>query len=135
MNKKNTLFGLPEKVIHCKKCVMTNQTPFIVNESKNSKSTKKQGMSIDIDGVCDACRYAELKKYIDWNKREKLLKKLLDKYRSKNEEYDCVVSVSGGKDSSKLAHILKYKYGMHPLSVTYSPILFTGVGWKILDLL
>ena len=88
-------------------------------------------MSIDTDGVCDACRYAELKKNnIDWDKREKLLKKLLDKYRSKNEEYDCVVSVSGGKDSSKLAHILKYKYGMHPLSVTYSPILFTDVGWK-----
>jgi len=131
MTSKTTLFGLPEKVIHCKKCVMTNQTPFVVNESENLNSKKKAGMKMDDDGICDACKYAEKKRNsIDWVEREKLLKNLLDKHRSKNEEYDCIVSVSGGKDSSKLSHILKYKYGMHPLSVTYSPILFTDVGWK-----
>ena len=52
----------------------------------------------------------------------------MDKYRSNNETYDCVVPGSGGKDSVFTAHILKYKYGMNPLTVTWPPILYTDYG-------
>ena len=56
------------------------------------------------------------KKKINWKKREKELLKLLDKHRKNNGDYDCLVPGSGGKDSVFAAHILKYKYGMHPLT-------------------
>ena len=126
-----SLFGLPEKVIHCKNCLMTNQKPFSVNESKNSASKKKTGMTIYENGLCAACDYSSKKdKKIDWSKREKLLVQMLEKHRKNNGEYDCVVSGSGGKDSSTIAHLLKYKYNMNPLNVTYSPILHTEIGWK-----
>lgn len=122
------MYGLPLSVKVCKKCLMTNQKPFSVNESDNSKNKKKIGLSFDKEGVCDACVYSEEKKKIDWHQREKLLIQMLDKYRSSNENYDCIVSGSGGKDSMFQAHILKYKYNMNPLTVTYSPILYTDVG-------
>ena len=70
-----------------------------------------------------------MKKTIDWEKREKELVKLLDKYRRKNG-YDCVVPGSGGKDSCFAAHILKYKYNMNPLTVTWAPHLYTDIGFK-----
>ena len=69
-------------------------------------------------------------KIINWDNREKLLRELLDNYRRKDGSYDCIVSGSGGKDSVTIAHILKYKYGMNPLTVTYSPILYTDIGFK-----
>ena len=46
MNKKKTLFGLPERVIHCTKCLLTNQKPFSVNETKNSKGSSKNSFAI-----------------------------------------------------------------------------------------
>jgi len=88
-------------------------------------------MAIDGDGVCEACRYSEKKdEGIDWDVREQKLIKMLDDYRLDNGQYDCIVSGSGGKDSMKVAHILKYKYDMNPLTVTYSPLLYTDVGWR-----
>ena len=60
---------------------------------------------------------------------EKNLIKLLSKYR-KGSGYDCIVPGSGGKDSAFTAHILKYKYGMNPLTVTWAPHLYTDIGWK-----
>lgn len=126
----NSLFGLPENVVHCRKCLMNNQQPFSVNESKHKKGTKKFGLIIDENGVCAACNYNKKKDEIDWDSREKKLIKMLDKYRSSDGSYDCIVSGSGGKDSQFQASILKEKYDMHPLTVTYSPILYTDVGWK-----
>jgi len=84
--------------------------------------------NFDEDGVCDACRYAEQKKKIDWERREQELQELLDKHRRNDGAYDCVVPGSGGKDSCYAAHILKYKYGMHPLTVTWPPLLYTDYG-------
>ena len=130
MNKKKSLFGLHEKVVHCSKCLMTNQKPFSINETKNSKDSSKVSMDFDEDNVCAACRYSESKNIeIDWPKREEKLKKLLDKFRKNNDEYDCIVSGSGGKDSSTTAHLLKYKYNMNPLTVSYSPLLYTDIGF------
>jgi len=127
-NKKKDS-GLPLTVIHCKKCLMTNQKPHSVNESKSKIGQKKQGLDFK-NGVCDACIYAENKENIDWPYREEKLKEMLSKFRKNDGSYDCIVSGSGGKDSVTQAHILKYKYGMNPLTVTYSPILYTKVGWR-----
>ena len=87
-------------------------------------------MNMDDDGVCDACRTAEQKESIDWGMREEELIALLDKHRSNDGSYDCLVPGSGGKDSAYQAHILKYKYGMNPLTVTWPPILYTDYGYK-----
>ncbi len=131
MNNKKTLFGLPEKVIHCTKCLLTNQKPFSVNETKNSKGSQKNSLQFNEEGICLACQYSEKKKkIINWDEREKLLRELLNNHRRKDGGYDCIVSGSGGKDSVAIAHILKYKYDMNPLTVTYSPILYTEIGFK-----
>ena len=82
--------------------------------------------------VCDACDYNETKQKIDWEKREKELLELLEKYR-KPSGYDCLVPGSGGKDSAYTAHILKYKYGMNPLTVTWAPHMYTNIGWENFD--
>jgi len=105
-----------EPIRFCKKCVVSNQRPRIV---------------FDDDGVCSACRYAEMKEnQINWDEREKMFLDLLEKHRSKDGSYDCIVPGSGGKDSSFVAHQLKYKYGMHPLTITWAPFIYTDIGWK-----
>ena len=132
MSKNFSMFGLPEDVVFCSKCVMSNQRPRSVVEFKNS-SNQKSGLTIDANSsICDACNYNETKKKIDWKKRESELTELLDKYRKTNG-YDCVVPGSGGKDSAYTAHILKYKYGMNPLTVTWAPHSYTDIGWKNFD--
>ena len=126
-----SLYGLPSKVIHCKSCVLNNQKPFSVNESKSKKGKGKKGLLIEDDGICAACKYSLKKnKNINWGERERKLIETLDRFRKNDGSYDCIVSGSGGKDSSTQAHLLKYKYGMNPLTVTYSPLLYTNIGWK-----
>jgi len=130
MTQNITKYGLPENVIFCKKCVISNQRPCSTLEFKHNKNTKHKVINIDDMEICDACRFAEEKEKIDWESREKQLLKLLDKYRSKNGNYDCIVPGSGGKDSAYASHILKYKYDMNPLTVTWPPIIYTDIGWK-----
>lgn len=128
--KVEALYGLPEQVIFCKCCVMSNQRPSSSVEFKHIIDRKHNTLQIDENGVCDACRYAEAKENIDWVLREKELLNLLDKYRRDDGYYDCILPGSGGKDSVYASHVLKYKYGMHPLTVTWPPIIYTEVGWK-----
>lgn len=107
---------LPKHVQFCKKCVVSNQRPRI---------------TFDEEGVCSACRYAHEKhNVIDWDEREARLRDLLDRHRSKDGSYDCLVPCSGGKDGNYVAHQLKYVYGMHPLTVTWAPFEHTDIGWK-----
>lgn len=87
-------------------------------------------MNFDEHGVCDACKTHEQKNKIDWKDREEKLRELLAKHRRTDGGYDCLVPGSGGKDSAYQAHILKYKYGMNPLTVTWPPILYTDYGFK-----
>jgi N-acetyl sugar amidotransferase len=87
-------------------------------------------LNIDSEGICDACRLADQKVKIDWEAREAQLLKVLDQHRREDGAYDCLVPGSGGKDSAFAAHILKHKYGMHPLTVTWPPILYTDIGWQ-----
>ncbi len=129
MIKKNySPYGLPEEVKFCKKCVISNQRPNSTVEFK-SKNNQKQGINFDENGICDACNYHDIKNNIDWEEREKKLIKLCDKYRKK-KGYDCIVPGSGGKDSAFASHLLKYKYGMNPLTVTWAPHMYTDIGWK-----
>jgi N-acetyl sugar amidotransferase len=123
-------YGLPEKVLFCKRCVMSNQRPSSSIEFKHKIKKQHRALNFDNDGVCDACRFAELKEKIDWESREKELLKLLDRYRKDDGSYDCIVPGSGGKDSAFAAHLLKYKYDMHPLTVTWPPILYTEYGYR-----
>ena len=119
------------KIFFCKKCVISNQRPSSVVEFNNDSLKAKTVIQFDEEGVCQACRYAEIKdKNIDWKEREDQLLKLLDKYRSTNGSYDCIVPGSGGKDSAFTAHLLKYKYNMNPLTVTWAPHVYTDIGWK-----
>jgi N-acetyl sugar amidotransferase len=116
--KKNTkeLYKLPDEVVYCTRCTISNQRPRITFDEK---------------GVCSACNYADYKNtQVDWIKRENELRILLDKYRRDDGSYDVVVPSSGGKDSAHLAHELKHKYGMNPLTVTWSPHLYTDIGFK-----
>jgi N-acetyl sugar amidotransferase len=109
---------------------MSNQRPASTAEFKHTKDSKKVTLAFDEQGVCDACRNAEAKERIDWKQREEQLLALLDKHRSKDGSYDCIVPGSGGKDSAFQAHVLKYKYGMNPLTVTWPPILYTDYGYE-----
>lgn len=130
MSDLETKYGLPQEVKFCSKCVMSNQRPASAVEFKHTKDSKKTTLNIGDDGVCDACKHAEHKESIDWKQREEELLKLLDKYRRNDGYYDCVVPGSGGKDSAYQAHVLKYKYGMNPLTITWPPILYTDYGYK-----
>ncbi len=128
--KNFSLYGLPEKVSFCKLCVISNQRPSSTVEFKSSDGKNKSGITIGDEGICDACSYNNKKNEIDWKEREKKLFEFLDKYRKNNGEHDCIVPSSGGKDSSFTAHILKNKYKMNPLTVTWAPNMWTEVGFE-----
>jgi N-acetyl sugar amidotransferase len=114
-----SLYNLPTEVKFCKKCTISNQRPRI---------------NFDENGICSACNYASYKRNkVDWPEREKELIDLCDKYRKNDGSYDVIVPVSGGKDGGFVAHMLKYKYGMNPLTVTFSPSLYTDIGRQNLD--
>ena len=116
--KKKTmeLYNLPPDVKYCKRCALSNQRPRTV---------------FDNEGICAACRFSDHKNnVIDWSKRENELVELCKKHRSSNGNYDVIVPGSGGKDSNYVAHMLKHKYNMHPLIVTWAPHIYTDIGKK-----
>lgn len=89
---------------YCTKCVMPDTKP---------------GITFDSEGVCSACRANERKAVIDCDMRYNELKKICDKYRGKfGNDYDCIIAVSGGKDSHYQVHIMKEEMRMNPLLVT-----------------
>tara|TARA_A100001015_G_C15013818_1_gene724504 strand:+ start:1326 stop:2543 length:1218 start_codon:yes stop_codon:yes gene_type:complete len=127
--KKNEL-GLPLEIEYCKKCNLINQRPTSINEYFHLPNSKQTTVEFT-DGVCSACNFVDIElNKINWKLREKELKNLCDKYRKNNGEYDCVVPGSGGKDSVFASYILKYKYKMKPLTVTWTPNLYTEIGWN-----
>ena len=87
------------------------------------------------EGVCDACRTAQMKdSEIDWDARRKEFESILDRYRSKDaSKYDCVIPVSGGKDSTYQIYMLKEVFKMNPLAVTFAQCRITELGQKNLD--
>jgi N-acetyl sugar amidotransferase len=95
---------------YCKKCLMSNLRPRI---------------SFNLEGVCNACSWSEKKKKINWDYRKKLLNKII---KNKNKNFDCIVPVSGGKDSSYVAYQIKNILGLNPLCITIRPALEYNLG-------
>jgi len=102
-------------IFWCKNCLNASTRPRITFDKK---------------GWCNACQWMEEKRKINWKKRENKLLKILDQHRSKNNYFDCVVPVSGGKDGSYVAYTLKKKFGMNPLAINVVPPLPLKIGEK-----
>lgn len=108
-----------KEVQFCQKCVISNQRPRIV---------------FDAQGICGACRYMEgAYREIDWRARAEELGDLLSQHRSCRGYYDVIVPTSGGKDSGYVASVLRDEYGMHPLTVCFSPFARTPIGQQNYD--
>ena len=103
---------------YCKRCLYPDTKPQLV---------------FDENGICSACKNHELKEKIDWKSKEKELKEILEKFRSKNNYYDCIIPVSGGKDSHFQTYMIKEKFGLNPLVVNFHPLDQTEIGKKNLD--
>ena len=100
---------------YCKKCVMPDTKP---------------DLSFDTEGVCDACQSAALKNTIDWKAREAEFKELVEKFKNKDgSKYDCIIPVSGGKDSTYQAYLVR-QWGLNPLLVHFEPTVRTELGRK-----
>jgi N-acetyl sugar amidotransferase len=107
---------------YCKRCVYP--------------ANAKPGIIIDEDGICSGCRSFEAKSVfldqVDWSSRERKLRELLNEYkarqRAKGNPFDCIIPVSGGKDSHYQVHIVKKVYGLNPLLVSYNHAFNTPLG-------
>ena len=102
---------------YCKKCIIPDTRPEQV---------------FDAEGVCDACQSAEIKhKEIDWSSRRNEFEGILERYRNKDASWwDCIIPVSGGKDSCYQAYTMKYEFRMNPLCVNFIPCEMTEIGLK-----
>ena len=99
---------------HCKRCVMPDTRP---------------GSIFDEEGICQACRNHEKRGQVDWEARLEELRSICGKYKRKDGYYDCVIAVSGGKDSHFLTYMMKERMGMNPLLVCVAdPFTHTEAG-------
>ena len=107
----------PPHMTYCKRCVYP-----IVSAAP---------LTIGDDGLCSGCRTYEEQKTVNWDRREKLWRELVADYRSKSgKNYDCLIPVSGGKDSFYQIHLVKTVYKMNPVLVTYGENNHTEVGMR-----
>ena len=103
---------------YCKKCVMPDTKP---------------DLKFNEEGVCSACESYDNRKEIDWHTRKEELKKVLDSYRSKDaSNWDCIIPVSGGKDSTYQV-IRMLQLGMNPLCVTATTCDLSDIGRKNIE--
>ncbi len=104
---------------YCKKCLYPDTKPQLI---------------FDENGICSACNNSDLKDNINWIEKENELKKNLEKYRSKDAtKYDCIIPVSGGKDSTYQTLTIKKKFKLNPLVVNFHPIDQTELGRENLE--
>lgn len=87
-----------------------------------------EGMRFDEIGICLACQSAEQKIHIDWTARERALREILDRNKALGNDYDCIVPISGGKDSTFQLHVITKVYGMRVLAVTFNHNWYTDTG-------
>lgn len=103
---------------YCTHCVMPNTKP---------------DLTFDAHGVCDACHSAKLKNTVDWDAREAEFRAIVDEYKGKNgSNYDCIIPVSGGKDSHYQAYMAK-KYGFNSLMINYETTARNELGRNNLE--
>ena len=129
---KKNFNGLPLEIKYCNLCNISNQQPTTTNEYFHTKDIFLSTVAFDSQGICAACNFNKKKwdQTINWKEREKELVELCNQHRRSDGKYDCIIGGSGGKDSVFQSYILKYKYKMNPLTVTWSPHLYTEVGWN-----
>ena len=107
----------PQNMRYCTKCVYP----------KSSAAP----LAFDENGVCSGCQVSSQRVDIDWDRRRKIFERIIDEYRSKDQSnYDCIIPVSGGKDSYYQIHIIKKLYKLNPLLVTYHGNNYTPTGMK-----
>jgi N-acetyl sugar amidotransferase len=87
-----------------------------------------EGIQFDEMGICQACQSAEQKIHIDWVARERELRRTLEYYKSLSNDYDCIVPISGGKDSTFQLHVITQVYNMRALAVTFSHNWYSETG-------
>ncbi len=109
--------SVPFKALqYCTRCCMPETT---------------EGIAFDEMGICKACRASEEKMRIDWKMRGDQLGELLKKFQDQSaDNYDCMVPISGGKDSAFQLHVLTRVYGLKPLAVTFSHNWYSKKGWE-----
>jgi N-acetyl sugar amidotransferase len=107
-----------ESLKYCNRCVMPETT---------------EGIEFDENGICTACTSSEQKMHINWNERREMLESLLEKAKKdakKNDSpYDCIVPISGGKDSTYQLHVLVKVYKLRVLAVTFSHNWYSKIGF------
>ncbi len=106
-----------DNLFWCKSCLNMSTRPRI---------------EFDKNGICNACVWAEEKKTLNWSLREKEFYQILNASKSEND-YDCIIPVSGGKDGTYVTHQLKYKYKLKPLCITVRPAMELDIGKKNLE--
>lgn len=90
----------------------------------------QEGIRFDRFGICKACQSSEQKIHINWVDREKALSNILNEAKKKaGDNYDCIIPISGGKDSTFQLHVLTKIYNMKPLAVTFSHNWYSETGW------
>ena len=106
----------------CSRCLYTEHHPL--------------GLLIDDSGLCSGCRVHEEKDELDWDVRSEKLTGILNEYKNRNgNNYDCIIPVSGARDSYFIVDTIKNKYGMNPLLVTYNSQYNTELGIRNLAFL
>jgi N-acetyl sugar amidotransferase len=104
---------------YCKFCLLPDTKPQLI---------------FDANGVCCACTNSKVKQKIDWESKQKDFIKLIEKYRNKDgSNYDCIIPVSGGKDSTFQVYTMKEKFGLNPLAVSFHALDKTELGRKNLE--
>ncbi len=103
---------------YCKRCLMPETKP---------------DLRLDEEGICNACRSFEKRKVVNWEQRGEELTRILNRYRSKNAgNYDCIIPVSGGKDSY-FQTIKMLELGMNPLCVTATTDKLSAIGRRNIE--
>ncbi len=102
---------------YCKRCLYHENHPL--------------GIIIDDDGICSGCLVHEEKITLDWDKRFEKLKNLVNGFKNQDaQSYDCIVPVTGAKDSYYTLHIVKKILGLNPLLVRYNPHFNSKIGHR-----
>ena len=104
---------------YCKKCLYPDTKPQII---------------FNDEGICSACINHDKKEIIDWDKKRQEFQDILDKYKSRNKtNYDCIIPVSGGKDSHYQTYVIKKEFGLNPLVINFHPHDQTELGKRNLE--
>ena len=107
---------------YCKRCLYSANHPL--------------NITFDDDGVCSGCRIHEEKDRLDWAERSKILANIFDGFRdTSGKSYDCIVPVSGARDSYFIVHTVKHVFNMNPLLVSYNKHYNTRIGIRNLSYL